>query len=156
MKYYFVQQHDSTDCAAACLATVSLYYKKETTITKLRDMMGTDLKGTNMLGLLKCSEALGFKAQAVRVDRENFLTRFTLPAIANVVTKEGMTHFVVLFKITKRYVILSDPAKGIVKMSLEDFYKDFMGVLLILVPDEGFVKDRTDGKSVIKRYINLI
>ncbi len=47
MRYTFVKQHDMTDCAAACLAMVCLHYKKETTITKLRDMMGTDLKGTN-------------------------------------------------------------------------------------------------------------
>jgi ATP-binding cassette subfamily B protein len=42
MKYKHVKQHDPTDCAAACLAMISLYYKKETTITRLRDMMGTD------------------------------------------------------------------------------------------------------------------
>ena len=33
MRYTYVQQHDMTDCAAACLAMVCLHYKKETTIT---------------------------------------------------------------------------------------------------------------------------
>lgn len=47
MKHKHVKQHDATDCAAACLTMICLYYKKETTITRLRDMMGTDLKGTN-------------------------------------------------------------------------------------------------------------
>jgi len=51
MKYTFVRQHDATDCAAACLAMICLHYKKETTITKLRDLMGTDIKGTNIIGL---------------------------------------------------------------------------------------------------------
>ncbi len=38
-----------TDCAAACLATVCMYYKKEITITKLRDILGgTDIKGTTL------------------------------------------------------------------------------------------------------------
>ena len=46
MRYTYVRQHDTTDCAAACLAMVCLHYKKEVTITRLRDMMGTDLKGT--------------------------------------------------------------------------------------------------------------
>ena len=98
MRYTFVKQHDATDCAAACLAMVCLHYKKETTITQLRDLMGTDLKGTNLVGLSKCADTLGFVSQAVRVDRENFLTDFTLPCIANVITKEGLTHFVVVFK----------------------------------------------------------
>ena len=42
MRYTYVRQHDTTDCAAACLAMVCLHYKKEITITRLRDMMGTD------------------------------------------------------------------------------------------------------------------
>lgn len=53
MRYTYVRQHDTTDCAAACLAMVCLHYKKEVTITRLRDMMGTDLKGTNLVGLQK-------------------------------------------------------------------------------------------------------
>ena len=117
MRYTFVKQHDATDCAAACLAMVCLHYRKETTITRLRDMMGTDLKGTNLLGLSKCAEALGFISQAVRVDREGFLSSYTLPAIANVVTKEGMSHFVVVFKVSKNYVIVGDPARDLQRLT---------------------------------------
>lgn len=62
-----------TDCAAAYLAMVCLHYKKETTITALRDMKGTDMKGTNLLGLSKCADKLGFTSRAVRVDREGLL-----------------------------------------------------------------------------------
>ena len=38
------------------MAMVCLHYKKETTITRLRDMKGTDLKGTNLIGLSICAE----------------------------------------------------------------------------------------------------
>ena len=62
MRYTYVRQHDTTDCAAACLAMVCLHYKKEVTITRLRDMMGTDLKGTNLVGLQKAANELGFTA----------------------------------------------------------------------------------------------
>ena len=86
MRYTYVRQHDTTDCAAACLAMVCLHYKKEVTITRLRDMMGTDLKGTNLVGLQKAANELGFTTAAVRVDRENFLSDFSLPCIAQVIT----------------------------------------------------------------------
>ena len=56
MRYTYINQHDATDCAAACMAMVCLHYKKETTITRLRDMKGTDLKGTNLIGLSICAE----------------------------------------------------------------------------------------------------
>ena len=138
MRYTFIQQHDATDCAAACLAMVCLHYRKETTITKLRDLMGTDLKGTNLLGLSKCAETLGFTSQAVRVDREGFLSKFTLPAIANVITKEGMTHFVVVFKISEKYVVVGDPAKDLLRLTVDEFYKNFTGAMLILLPNQEF------------------
>lgn len=156
MRYTYVKQHDATDCAAACLAMVCLHYKKETTITKLRDMMGTDLKGTNLLGLDKCATALGFITQAVRVDKEGFLSHYTLPAIANVVTKEGMAHFVVVFKITKKYVVIGDPAKDLMRIKIDDFYKQFTGAMLLLKPNSTFEQGRVEKGKILKRYINLL
>lgn len=156
MRYTFIKQHDMTDCAAACLAMICLYYKKETTITKLRDMMGTDIKGTNLLGLSKCADALGFSSQAVRVDKEGFLSKYTLPAIANVVTKEGFRHFVVIFKITDKYVVIGDPAKDLLRVEIDTFYKDFTGAMLILKPNESFAQGKIKGEKIFQRYLRLI
>lgn len=139
MRYTFVKQHDATDCAAACMAMVCLHYRKETTITKLRDIMGTDLKGTNLIGLAKCAETLGFASQAVRVDRDGFLSNYTMPAIANTVTKEGLSHFVVVFKITKTHVIIGNPAKDLEKIEIDNFYDNFTGAMLLLKPNQSFV-----------------
>ena len=156
MRYTFVKQHDTTDCAAACLAMVCLHYKKETTITKLRDMMGTDIKGTNLLGLSKCADELGFSSQAVRVDREGFLSKYSLPAIANILTKEGLSHFVVIFKVTPKYVVLGDPAKDLIRMKTDEFYKNFTGAMLILKPNNEFVKGKVKGEKILNRYIRLL
>ncbi len=156
MRYTFVQQHDATDCAAACLAMVCLHYRKETTITRLRDMMGTDLKGTNLLGLSQCAENMGFTSQAVRVDKEGFLSKFTLPAIANVITKEGLAHFVVVFKITKKYVVIGDPAKDLMRMKTDEFYKGFTGAMLILIPNEKFATGHIKGMKIFDRYMKLL
>ena len=156
MRYTFVKQHDMTDCAAACLAMVCLHYKKETTITKLRDMMGTDLKGTNLLGLSKCADQLGFTSQAVRVDKEGFLSKYTLPAIANILTKEGLSHFVVIFKITDKYVVVGDPAKDLIRMEIDEFYKSFTGAMLILKPNNDFAKGKVKGEKVFDRYVRLL
>lgn len=156
MRYTFVKQHDITDCAAACMAMVCLHYKKETTITRLRDIMGTDIKGTNLIGLSKCAEKLGFVSQAVKVDKEGFLSDYTLPAIANVVTKEGLSHFVVIFKITKKYVIYGDPAKDLMRVEIDEFYKTFTGALLLLKPNNEFVSGKLKGTKMFDRYIKLL
>jgi len=156
MRATFVKQHDATDCAAACMAMICLYYKKETTITMLRDMMGTDLKGTNLIGLVKCAERLGFMAQAVRVDKEGLLSKYTLPAIANIVTKEGMTHFVVIYKITKKYIIIGDPAKNLERVEIDTFYSRFTGALLLLKPNQSFASEKLNNKSIFNRYLKLM
>lgn len=156
MRYTFVKQHDATDCAAACMAMVCLHYKKETTITRLRDMMGTDLKGTNLIGLSKCADELGFMSQAVRVDREGFLSEYTLPAIANVITKEGLSHFVVIFKITDKFVIVGDPAKDLERLEIEEFYKNFTGAMLLLKPNEKFTGGKLKGTKMFDRYVKLL
>ena len=156
MRYTFVKQHDVMDCAAACLAMVCLHYKKETTITKLRDMMGTDLKGTNLIGLKKCCDELGFASQAVRVDKEGFLSKYTLPCIANVVTKEGLSHFVVIFKITKKHVVIGDPSKDLLKLEIDEFYKDFTGALLLLTPNQEFKSSKIGGKSIFTKFLHLL
>lgn len=156
MRYTFVKQQDATDCASACLAMVCLHYKKETTITRLRDMMGTDLKGTNLIGLSKCAEELGFVSQAVRVDKEGFLSKYTLPAIANVITKEGLRHFVVVFKITEKYVVIGDPAKDLMRMETDEFYKNFTGAMLILKPNQEFVTGKIKEGKIFDRFLRLL
>ncbi|WP_281086112.1 peptidase domain-containing ABC transporter [Eubacterium ruminantium] len=156
MKFAYVRQHDDTDCAAACMAMVCKHYNKETTITMLRDMMGTDLKGTNLAGLTKCAEQLGFITQAVRVDREAFLSEFTLPAIAHTLTKDGFLHFVVIYKITPKKIVVGDPAKEMRKIDIDEFFKEFTGNLLILAPTEKFEEGKLEKSSVIKRYISLM
>ena len=66
-KKYLVRQHDITDCAAACLSMICMFYKKEITITKLRDILGTDIKGTTLLGLEDGAKKLGVDTRAIRL-----------------------------------------------------------------------------------------
>ena len=80
---------------------ICFYYHKELSITKLRDVLGTDIKGTTLAGLAKGAEFLGFETKALRVDMENFQEPFTLPAIAHVLTDEGLAHYIVIRKIKK-------------------------------------------------------
>jgi ATP-binding cassette subfamily B protein len=156
MRYTFVKQHDITDCAAACLAMICLHYRKETTITKLRDMMGTDIKGTNLIGLSKCADKLGFQSQGVTVDKEGFLSEYTRPCIAHTVTKEGLFHFVVIFKVSETFVIVGDPAKELERVPTEKFLEHFTGNMLILMPDERFDVRGEKGESVFKRFFRLL
>lgn len=155
-RYKCVKQHDITDCAAACIATICLTYGKETSITKLRDLSGTDIKGTTVLGIVQTLEQLGFEAKAGRMTREQFERKFTLPMIARVITKEGLTHFVVVHKIKKNHLIVADPAKGIVKIKKDEFFEDFDNHVVLMATTNEFVADKTKTKSVFDRFFKLL
>ena len=105
---------------------------------KTREIIGTDANGTTVDGLLSGIQELGFNAKAVKILIENVVDEYTLPAIAHIITEEGLSHFVVINKVTEDYLIISDPARGVIKQSKEEFQKLFSGVLILLVPTSQF------------------
>ena len=155
MKYCSIKQYDMTDCGAACLATICKQYGFKTPITKIREIAGTDTQGTNAYGVIKAAEKLGFSAKGVKGDQEAFFSEFPLPAIAHVVVDGTLLHYVVIHKITKKQVIIADPAKGIVKYTPEDFFKIWTGVLILLTPNETFQKGK-ETKGLFQRFFHLL
>lgn len=55
-----VLQHDESDCAAACLASICKYYGKRIPISTIRRLAGTDRKGTSGCGIMRGAKELGF------------------------------------------------------------------------------------------------
>ncbi|MBA4538125.1 peptidase domain-containing ABC transporter [Bacillus aquiflavi] len=155
-KSSFVRQFDRNDCAAACLATICKYYKKEITITKLRDILGTDIKGTTLYGLEKGAKALGFDAKAIKVTLDGLKSKFTLPAIAHIITNEGMSHFVVIHKITRKKIYYFDPASGYLNESDESFHQRFSGILLLLIPNNEFTQESKENINMIQQFTKIL
>ncbi|WP_221392117.1 peptidase domain-containing ABC transporter [Dyadobacter sp. NIV53] len=150
-----IRQHDITDCGAACLASVSAYYKLLMPIARIRQYASTDKKGTNVLGMIEAAQKLGFQAKGVRGEFES-LSRIPMPAIAHVIINETLQHFVVIYEINQKHVVVMDPAFGkLERHSHEDFKKIWTGVLILLLPEAGFEKG-DNRKSVAGRFWSLI
>ncbi len=148
-------QHDITDCGAACLASIATHYKLQIPIARIRQYAGTDKKGTNVLGLIEAAQKLSFEAKGVRGDLES-LFKIPLPAIAHVIVKERLHHYVVIYKIDKTHVTIMDPGTGkIQKKTYPNFKKEWTGVLVLLMPQEDFVSGN-EKTSVYKRFWHLL
>ena len=155
-----------TDCGAACLATISKQNGYRIGITKIREVAGTDKQGTNVYGVIKAAEQLGFSAKGVKGDREAFFSEFPLPCIAHVIVDGNLLHYVVIHKITRKQVVIADPGVGIVKLSPEAFFGEvheegkppkyqWSGILILLVKTETFQKgDET--KGLFERFLYLL
>ncbi|MCG7858919.1 cysteine peptidase family C39 domain-containing protein, partial [Flavihumibacter sediminis] len=78
-----IKQRDISDCGAACLASISMHYKLQYPISRIRQYAGTDKRGTNVLGLIEAAERLGFQAKGAKGQVDN-LSGIPLPAIAHI------------------------------------------------------------------------
>lgn len=166
MKYYCIKQHDITDCGAACLATITKQNGNKISITQIREVAGTDKQGTNAYGLIKAAEQMGFSAKCVKGNKEAFFSEIPFPCIAHVIVDGNLLHYVVIHKITKRRVIIADPAVGIVKLTPDEFFGEvhekgkppkyqWSGILILLVKNETFKKSDETGR-LFSRFFHLL
>src|SRR5215831_17543505 len=149
MRYPIIHQHDASDCGPAVLAMIAARHKKRISIARLRELAGTDRRGTNLAGLSAAAEQVGFTPRAVRATADA-LNQVSLPAIAHF-----HNHYVVVYKVTRHRVIIGDPAKGLRKLSREEFFKHWTGVLLLLAPTAR-LGDVIKSKSSFSRLYSLL
>ncbi|HQT23042.1 MAG: peptidase C39 [Sphingobacteriales bacterium 17-39-43] len=134
-----VKQRDISDCGAACLASVARFYNLDVPVARIRQHAGTDVKGTNVAGMLEAAVRLGFEAKGVKGTFES-LFKIPLPAIAHIIVNAQLHHYVVIYKINKHKISIMDPADGkLLVKKLNDFREEWTGVLILLAPDDSFV-----------------
>ena len=54
------------------------------------------------------------------------------------------------------YGIIGDPAKDLIKITLDEFYETFTGTLLLLKPDARFVPGKNEKGKMFNRFLNLL
>jgi len=150
-----VKQRDITDCGAACIASIASFYDLNLPVSKIRQLASTDKKGTNVLGLIEAANKLGFDAKGVRGEFDS-LFKIPKPAIALVILKEALHHYMVIYNTTPKYIEVMDPADGqLHKYIHEDFKKIWNGILLLMLPSQDFETGNTK-VSVSARFWHLI
>lgn len=151
MKQINIRQHDVSDCGPTCLAIIAKYYKGKVSIAKLREKMGTNTEGTSLKGLIAGAESIGFKTEALKTIQNSAdnIVDIPLPCISHMIVDGDLLHYVVILKVEKDNIVISDPGQGIVKLSRELFCKledvkagdkqyRWTGILLILSPSNEF------------------
>lgn len=155
MRYKYTLQQDSSDCGPASISTICKYYHKKVNLSKVREVAGTDKQGTNLYGMKKACEYVGFHVKVLQAKEKKISSDLFLPAIAHLRYKDGATHYVVIYKITQSYLILADPGKGIVKKKLEDFVNEWSGFILLVYPSKEF-NTKSEHISFFSRYKDVV
>ena len=150
-----IKQHDIKDCGAACLASIGNHYKVNLPIARIRQFANTDKRGTNVLGIIEAAEKMGFSAKGVKGGMDA-IDKIPLPAIAHVVVKEQLHHYIVVYAVSKTKIEAMDPAYGKMETyTYEEFQKIWTGVLILFAPNDDF-KEYSEKVTPLKRFWHLV
>ncbi len=117
-----VRQQDQTDCGVACLkAALNHFALAPVSFERLRELSGTSIQGTTMLGLLQAAEELGLDAEGFEADLPS-LRDCTDLCILHIIKDQRLQHYVVCYGYdqNKTAFLIGDPAEPEVEYWTED------------------------------------
>jgi len=140
-----LQQLSAVECGAACLAMILNYHGRKTTVAEVRETCSLGRDGLSGLTIVRAARGYGLRVRAysIEVDQVKFMA---LPAIVH----WGFNHFVVLESLSARWAEIVDPARGRVRLTLDEFKADFTGVILTFEPGNQF-----HGASVVRKASSI-
>lgn len=128
-------QLEALECGAASLAMIMAYYGKWIPLEQVRADCGVSRDGSNAKNIFLAAQSYGFKVQGYRRSPKTIRENGQFPCIIH----WNFNHFVVLNGFKGKYAYINDPAKGSLKIPVEEFDKAFTGVTIYISPNENFV-----------------
>ena len=130
-----ILQMEALECGAASLAMIMAYYDKWIPLEQVRYDCGVSRDGSNARNIMLTGRNYGMEVKGFRCEPDVLKTQGTFPCIIH----WNFNHFVVLDGFKGNYALLNDPARGRVKVTMEEFDNSFTGVCLMFAPGENFV-----------------
>ncbi|WGV28404.1 peptidase domain-containing ABC transporter [Halotia branconii] len=149
-RYPFFEQQSASDCGVACLVMISRYWGKRLSINLLREQTNVTRSGASLRSLTTAAESIGFTTRPVKASLDK-LAQQTLPAIAH---WEGK-HYVVVYEINNKRVIVGDPAIGQRSLTTTQFKAGWTGYALLLQPT-ALLKDTEEASTTLWQFFDLV
>ena len=132
-----VMQMEALECGAACLAMVLAYYGKWMPLEQVRVDCGVSRDGSKAGNVMKAARSYGLEAKGYRMGLEAVKGISAFPCIIH----WNLNHFVVLCGFRGNHACINDPARGSVKVTMDEFDKAFTGIVMVFAPPENFEPD---------------
>ncbi len=152
-------QMDAKDCGPACLKIVAKYYGKYYSLQYLRDLCGITREGVSFLDISYAAEKIGLRSLSIKADIHDLTDKVLLPCIIH----WNNDHFIIVYKTTKKKIYVSDPAKGLLSYTHEEFldhwyqYNKNYGMVMILETMANFKQIEANEKTAkYKTFENLL
>lgn len=152
-------QMDAKDCGPACLKIIAKYYGKYYSLQYLRDKCGITREGVSFLDISYAAQQIGMRTVSVKATIDELINTVVLPCIIH----WDNNHFIVVYKVSPHKIYVSDPAKGLLSYSHEEFIRKWYkqgentGVVLALEPTANFMQIEVhEKKERQKTFENLL
>lgn len=158
-----MMQMEALECGAACLAMILAGYGRWESLEQVRVACGVSRDGSNARNILNAARNYGLEADAFRLEAEELREAELFPCIIH----WEFRHFVVLRGFRGNYAYLNDPARGEVRVTMDEFVRAYTGVCIYLKPGEsfapggqkksmwGFVRRRLNGLWAAAAFITV-
>jgi len=132
-----LRQMDAMDCGPTCIKMIADFYGKSYSLEHLRSKSHFSRNGVSLKGIMTAAESIGFRSISVKIPLNNN----TLPSLSNAplpcIAHWNQNHFLVVYKYSKKYIWVADPASGKYKLSHNEFKKNWVsdgnkGIALLL------------------------
>lgn len=137
-----VQQSQAAECGLACVNMVANFYGYHIDMITMRQRFSSSLKGATLADVMMVAHRMGLVGRALRLDIEE-LGQLRRPCILH----WSLNHFVVLKRVTRKGIVIHDPARGLCEVPMEEVSRCFTGVALELLPSASF-KKREEKQSI--------
>lgn len=132
-------QQDESDCGICCMSMLLQYYNSYFSYEQLRVWSNTDIQGTSAKAILETLRNTGLNTEMFKSDSKVIDSDLVIsPTIFHVLNEAGYFHYILVYKISKKFVYYIDPAIGKIKKNFEDFKKIWTGYLIESVPSETY------------------
>ena len=151
-------QMDSQDCGPASLKIIAKHFGKFYSLQFMRDRCGITKEGVSLLDLSTGAESIGLRTLAIKCTINDVVNSIPFPAI--LFWKNS--HFVVVYHSDKKHIWVSDPAKGHIKYSHEEFKQGWYqkgekrGVLLAVEPTAEFKDSKAEQEQKKNSFSSIL
>lgn len=146
-----IRQTEAAECGLACLAMLLNHYGHRCDLASLRNRFPLSLQGATFSDLMTIGGEAGLLSRALALDLDE-LQNLRLPCVLH----WNFKHFVVLTKITGRYLEISDPADGRRRIPWQEASRLFTGVAMEFWPGTDFTLSAAPPKLPLRRLIGTI
>lgn len=124
-------QTDEKDCGLIVLTSFfKKYYRKKLNINILKSKVNYSENGINIFSLTNLGEKIGLTLEALQGDFSSFLSLNIDEEIIALILDNNYYHYVIIENKDEEYVYLLDPAKGKIKLKLNDFKNKYLNIII--------------------------